>query len=481
MTKNLEQALVPLEERKKETISINASEVGDVAAARRVYEAFRKAEGLADFQGDDTRPDRGVYRDMAAYGERSGISQESIESAAKEIGVEESLAKFDREETIVRNRFKDRLRRLAAQAAAVISLMSPNMSRADEYVQEPTTYSQPAEPIERPQAEKPSSADSQDQAETEKSDPRVQQTMEMTDQEWEQYVAREEQYQARLAFEKEFRERSFTNEKELLQSLHDAALNHENEFLAVYMVGADGHVDVAFGGFGDMGGVAGPDIVKQMHDLRSEGKKIVFAHTHPLAVAKQAAIGMSIEGAFERMPPSLTDLRSASLFDWLDRYDNADNRNEIDKLVNATEAVTVDSEGVWRFRADFFHPYFQEQREAATTDAAVKHVLTVTKDASDLKRAEAFYSQMVIPDSIIMERVMQTATQDLREDGAALAVASMTGSIASGGEYEFSNEQMKVGTAVTPEEKAATTEAFIGYCKERGIEMSFTPFENGGK
>ncbi len=476
MAKNPEQ--VPASPRmEKEALSISVAELGDVAAARRVHEAFQKALVAADVEKDFSIS-RGGLEEMKAYGERVGVSQENIENLGREMGIEEDLVEVDREEMVVRNRFKNRLRRLAAQAAAVISLMSPNMSRADEYIQEPTTYSQPAEPIGQSQTEKASGADSAVQAEAEKPDTRVVQTAEMSDEEWAQYVAREEQYQARVAFEKEFRERQFSSEDEVLQALHEAASGHENEFLAVYTVGTGGRIEVAFGGFGETDSVAGPDIVKQAHDLRSEGKKIVFAHTHPLAVSRRAAAAMSTEGAFERMPPSLTDLRSASLFDWLDRYDNADNRNEIDKLLNATEVVAVDSEGVWRFRVDFFHPYFQEQREAAIASATMKHALTGTADVSNLKKVETFYSQVVIPDSIVMEKMMRTATQDLREDGAALAIASMTGSIVSGGGYEFTNEQMKVGTAVTPEKKTSATETFIGFCKERGIDISFTPFSH---
>jgi hypothetical protein len=483
MAKNPEQIHVS-SKTEKEAISISVAELGDAAAAQRVYEVFRKAEALANpeegalFSGTD------IHEDMAAYGERSGIPQENIENVAQEIGVEESLAKLNREEAIARNRFKDRLRRFAAQAAACISLMSPNMSRADEYVQEPATYSQPAEPMvaKASGADRVTHAESGAvQTETEKPDTRIPQTIEMSDEEWAQYVAREEQYQTRLAFENEFRERSFANEKELLQSLHDAALNHENEFIALYTISGGDRVEVVLGEFDGKDGVVIADTAKQLRALRQEGKKVVMAHTHPSAFSERASAELLMDGAFKMLPPSLPDIRTASDMDWLDRYDDAGNRSDVDRMANASESVVVDHDGVWRYKVDFFHPYLQEQREAAVDDAAVRHMFTET-DGNDFGKVKEFYSRVVVPDEIVLNRIVPAAGKSLREDLSSATLAKTVGVVSPiVSDYEYTSEQMRVGTAIGPGEKAAATKAFIGYCKERGIDISFTPFENGGK
>lgn len=181
------------------------------------------------------------------------------------------------------------------------------------------------------------------------------------------------------------------------------------------------------------------------------------------------------------LPPSLPDIRTASDMDWLDRYDDAGNRSDIDKMVNASESVVVDHDGVWKYQVDFFHPYLQKQREAAVDDAAVRHMFTET-DGNNFGKVRDFYSHIVVPDEIVLNRTMSVAGKSLKEDVSSTILAKTVGVVSPiASDYEYTSEQMRVGTAVGSEEKAAATEAFIGYCKERGIEISFTPFDVKGK
>jgi hypothetical protein len=479
-------------------LEIGPDELSDVEAARQVYAAFKKAEALADSHNPQVAAE-GALRDTRAYGVRTGVPEEILRSVDEEIGLEEKLAEIQKQEEGVLGRFRQKLQKLAGPLAG-LAMMAPNAAGAAEQIEAPSAYVQ-LEPERQPDisdrgTESVVTGDSGNEVVLPNEFAPVGKDVEETkgggetavvlggEQETEALESR--QHDAKYAFEQEFRDGKFSNEEEVLALLHKAAREFDNEFFSMYAIKPDGRVEIVSATFiGKYGGTL-PDRNENMRMLRTKNQKILLAHTHPISSAESLDLEKSHEKAFQRMPPSLVDIRAASELSWLDRYDDPRASEGIERggqISDPTEGVVVDGEGVWKYRVDFFHPYLQEQRKAAVEEAvkmnAVQQTISQEKGgaAVDAERVRKYYAQVVIPDETIARRLLKDIPKNIQRDFASVSHARMAGTGSDEGfGYEYTNEQVKVGNA-KPEEREKATEDFILWCQERGIEITFTPFE----
>lgn len=479
-------------------LEIASKEISAIETVRRVNAAFKDAEGSADLH-DSQAAEEEMLRNTREYGARAGVSKETLRSVDEEIGLVGKLAEIRKQEEGALARFRQKLQKLAGPLAGM-AMMMPNAAGAGERVEAPSAYVQ-LEPERQPDipdrgTESVVAGDSGNEVVLPNEFAPVGKDVEETkgegktavvlggEQETEALESR--QRDAKYAFEQEFRDGTFSNEEEVLALLHKAAREFDNEFFSMYAIKPDGRVEIVSATFiGKYGGTL-PDRNENMRMSRTKNQKILLAHTHPISSAESLDLEKSHEKAFQRMPPSLVDIRAASELSWLDRYDDPRASEGIERggqISDPTEGVVVDGEGVWKYRVDFFHPYLQEQRKAAVEEAvkmnAVQQTISQERGGSavDAERVRKYYAQIVIPDETIARRLLKDIPKNIQRDFASVSHARMAGTGSDEGfGYEYTNEQVKVGNA-KPEEREKATEDFILWCRERGIEITFTPFE----
>lgn len=487
-----------LQERTIQPLEIGPDELSNPETAQRLYERFKQAEESARTQNPQAAEEEAL-RSVREYGAQAGASEELLSSVDEETGFKGRLAEIRKQEEVIVDRFREKLRKLAGPLAG-LAMMSPNVANAALPVEAPSVYVQ-LEPERQPDipdrgTESVVAGNSGNEVVLPNEFAPVGKDVEETKgggktvvvlgggQETEALESR--QRDAKYAFEQEFRDGTFSNEEEVLALLHKAAREFDNEFFSMYAIKSDGRVEIVSATFiGKYGGIL-PDRNENMRMSRTKNQKILLAHTHPISSAESLDLEKSHEKAFQRMPPSLVDIRAASELSWLDRYDDPRASEGIERggqISDPTEGVVVDGEGVWKYRVDFFHPYLQEQQKAAVEEAVKMNAVqqTISQErggaAVDAERVRKYYAQIVIPDETIARRLLKDIPKNIQRDFAAVSHARMAGTGSDEGfGYEYTNEQVKVGNA-KPEEREKATEDFILWCRERGIEITFTPFE----
>lgn len=429
-----------------------------------------------------------ALRGIQVYGEKIGASDDMMATVRENTNLTGELASIEELKRGAVLRFKEKLRKFAVGPLAGLAIMMPNVSNATETIEAPDTigaYTQFSQ--EAPPEIKETVIEEEVDIAKENSKGRpIVSGMAFEDLLQNQEVSVFEGGDQRLAVEgreardeavltREFLSRNFSSEEEILIFLNGIAREQKNEFVALYGVQSSGKLKVATGGFYGRNGAIVFDMNKQIDELKLSGiEKVVSVHTHPQGEADD--IPATQEGDFDRMPPSLIDIRTASGVQWRDRYDNPskDIAGEIRGGVNV-EHVVVDSEGVWKYTADFFHPYIEAQR-AGAIEGAMKIAERKSKNGViDYEATENFLKAVTLPDDIVRKRVigdMKMGVPDLD----ALMYVKMAGKwIDEGFGYEYTNEQVKVGKA-NPKEKEVATENFIRWCNERGMHISYTLF-----
>jgi hypothetical protein len=167
----------------------------------------------------------------------------------------------------------------------------------------------------------------------------------------------------------------------------------------------------------------------------------------------------------DHMPPSLPDIRVASVMNWQDIYN--DPKFQTEEWWNAakTENVVVDGNGAWKYRVDFYHPYTVKQREAAI-EAVLDSKETDGKKI-DRDALRKWFQSFASADPVVRSRVVNDMPKNVGFSDTSVA--------GSGGEYEYSTEQINV-PAVPPEKSEEAIAKYIQYCQARGIDISYTPF-----
>jgi hypothetical protein len=240
----------------------------------------------------------------------------------------------------------------------------------------------------------------------------------------------------------------------------------------------------AVGEFGDTGSIFIPNADAIMKKLKAlDMEKIQVSHTHPVPTMEKVFTEEYVsklkgEGnTLDRMPPSLADIRSASMMYWKDLYDDPKSRSEEWWNAAKTENVVVDGGGVWKYRVDFYHPYIAKQREAAIDEVLNSKELGGKRFDRDMLRSHL--ETLSGPDAVVLGRAVEHIPKELSfSDMIDARTRGSVGHFADGDEYEYSNEQLET-MAASPEKSQQAIDRYIAYCRERGIEISYTPFPKG--
>lgn len=282
------------------------------------------------------------------------------------------------------------------------------------------------------------------------------------------------------SYAREFDAKEFSSEAEIFEYFREGASRFRKEFGAMYAVNRDGSIIKAVGEFGSSASIAieNPDkIIKILKE--NDIEKVQFAHTHPIRsiesmLAPEYLADLKKQGVdLDHVPPSLPDIRAASNLYWSDIYDDPKSRS--DQWWNAakTENIVVDAGGVWKYKADYYHPYIAKQREAA-----VDMVLAHKEESGEIVNREVTHESLralAQADPIILRRAADRVPKDI--DYFDIMNARIGGDIRQKGEeYEYTEQQLDVLSA-SPARSGEAIEKFIGYCRERGIDISYTPFQ----
>lgn len=303
-------------------------------------------------------------------------------------------------------------------------------------------------------------------------------------EEIEKEMKRERESAEEDSFAREFRERNFSDESEVFAYLHEGALRFGKEFATIYGVRRGGGVVKAVGEFGDASSTFILDADDIMRKLReSDVEKVRFAHTHPIRTMERVLTEEYIEelrkegNSLSHMPPSLVDIRSASTMHWQDLYDNPKYRSEEWWNAAETENVVIDGGGMWKYRVDHYHPYVVKQREAA-----IREVLdSKEREGKHIDREESRSSLESLSgaDPLVLKRAIRHLPKELNVfDVISARSGGSVGKFADGDQYEYTKEQLDVMSA-PPEKNSEAIARYIDYCRQRGIEISYTPFQPG--
>lgn len=481
-----------------------------ISPEEQVKQAMEAVEA-AKKEFDTTKADAEMASDQREYAERLGVPPESIAEADEAIAEELSVIK--KEEVGLLAKLNEKLRKYAgvvglaaatagpataeegptgdirpeSDAAKIVEVMPgdalPKPEVSDIFVPHENGGLPEKEEAEALLSEVPSSdiPDEVMRAQEEADDAVASGTVRVASlEDIRKDMEREERQRTEEVFESEFQKRDFASETEVLEYLHEGASRFNKEFAAIYGVKRDGSIVKAVGQFGDNISVAiynADKIIKRLKD--SDVGTVQFAHTHPprsieSALDPEYSEELKKRGVvLDHVPPSLPDIRTASNMYWSDIYD--DPKSQSDRWWDAakTEGAVIDAGGTWKYRVDYYHPYIVQQR-----DAAVDNLLgsrKVGEEKRDQESARSSLRALVGADPIILERMTGHMPEGI--DFYDILRARTEGSLSQDGEeYEYTKQQFDVLSA-SPEESKAAIGKFIAYCKERGIDISYTPFQ----
>lgn len=470
---------------------------------RQVERALADAESLkAEY--DPGAADAEMSRDQSGYAARLGMSGEAIAEA--DAAIADELSTVRQEETGALAKLNAKLRKYAGAVALVAATGSayaaeeapaesaPMVDGSDivETISEdaipkpeiPKVFQMNTSPSSLDVAEASSGKGNQesffqevakDHAQEQSGNERF-----LEQQKADEYVER---------MQKDFEQMEFSNEEEMLDFLREIAENGPFEFFVVYGMDDFGHLKKFSGGFGS--GTRVETDPKILQDAKTQGiTKLTLAHTHPNATVGSQEVQNAFsteerQWLYDRgrmdMPPSGADVRMTGELDWMDYYDDPmkfEGRDGVE-----TRGVVVTSDGVWRYRTDFFHPAMERQRAEVIRFIEEDSDFQEWKSKNGLSDDEAHDILRIVqvPDNLVRARVL--TNPKYREAFRGFNFYNFITNARIGTElnedrsqFAWIEEQKKVALA-SPEEKTAAVEKFTDFCKKNGVEMWYIPFE----
>lgn len=290
----------------------------------------------------------------------------------------------------------------------------------------------------------------------------------------------------------EFDRRAFSSEQELIEFVRIAAREQKNEFFLLFSVAKDGKIEILQRKFDKCSSVNMQEeiaAVKNMH-----GYRLRFVHTHPKKAIECFPLeeGSGEKGYFEIAAPSHTDISAA--------------HHQLTKKIwdgwNEIEYVVVSSDAVWRYSTnEQYEVFLKNQQEDVIQELVYKiknsHEMflfileklrgkKITKEGvvqvaeSGIKKIRDFFKVTTeYPhDEIIMSRLANDIF-DSQEEFELLVSRENLRNFWSGWSYENKEEKFQMENGIggkTGTERVMAIERYIEWCKERGINMTYTPF-----